>query len=65
LVGVLPHVTVERTHLARYCSETVIADSGKQARSQGGNWALAPTKFSKTCLVVRQNKFQSLCCTWK
>jgi len=26
--GVLPHVTVERRHLGRNCSETVTADSG-------------------------------------
>jgi len=29
VVGVLPHVTVERRHLGRYCSETVAVDSGK------------------------------------
>jgi len=29
LLGVLSHVTLDRTHLGRQCSEKVTADSGK------------------------------------
>jgi len=31
-VGVLRHVTIERTHLGRKCSQTVSADSGEALR---------------------------------
>jgi len=32
VVGVLPHVTIERRRLGRLCSETVNGDSGKARR---------------------------------